>query len=79
MNGDYQIEIERGATPGTYRVEVRADTGEYPHTPTDPRPKAKTPAQKFVIPPEYNSRSKLTATVSADHTKFDFDLPLPAQ
>jgi hypothetical protein len=79
VNGDYRIEKERGATPGTYRVEVRSDSGEYPHSPTDARPQTKTPAPKLLIPPEYNSRSTLTAIVSNDQTKFDFDLPLPTQ
>jgi hypothetical protein len=78
VNGDYQIDEDRGATPGTYRVEVRADSGEYPHSPTDARPKTITPAPKSAIPPEYNRRSKLTALVSKDQTRFDFDLPLPA-
>ena len=78
LNGDYQIDEERGAIPGIYRVEVRSDSGEYPHSPTDPRPKTKKSAPQLVIPPEYNSRSKLTAVVAADQTRFDFDLPMPA-
>jgi hypothetical protein len=78
VNGDYEINKDRGATPGTYRVEVRADAGEYPHAPTDlPRPKA--PPPQLVIPAEYNRQSKLTAVVSRDQTRFDFNLPLPIQ
>jgi hypothetical protein len=76
VNGEYQIGRDRGATPGAYRVEVRADAGEYPHAPTDgSRPKA--PAPEVVIPAEYNLQSKLTAVVSRDQTRFDFNLPLP--
>ncbi len=78
VNGEYQIERDRGAAPGTYRVEVRADTGEYPHAPTD-RPRPKAPAPQVVIPAEYNRQSKLTAAVSRDQTRFDFNLPLPTQ
>lgn len=78
VEGKYQIEKARGATPGTYRVEVRADSGEYPHAPTD-RTWPKPPAPQMVIPAEYNRQSKLSVVVSPDQTRFDFDLPLPAQ
>jgi hypothetical protein len=75
VNGEYQIAKERGASPGTYRVEVRADTGEYPHAPTD-RPRPRLAAPQIVIPAEYNRESSLTAVVSRDQTRFDFNLPL---
>jgi hypothetical protein len=75
VNGEYQIDKVRGATSGAYRVEVRVDTGEYPHSPTDRQPPTKTPAPQQ-IPAEYNTRSRLTAVVSADQTRFDFELPL---
>jgi hypothetical protein len=75
--GDYRVEAERGATPGTFRVEVRSVTGEYPHSPTDVRPQARAaaPSLQLTIPPEYNTHSRLTAAVSAEQTTFDFDLP----
>jgi hypothetical protein len=75
--GGYEIEAERGATPGAYRVEVCSDTGEHPHSPTDARPQARAAAssQQLVIPPEYNTQSRLTVAVSAEQTRFDFELP----
>jgi hypothetical protein len=77
VGGDYKIDAERGATPGVYRVEVRSDSGEYPHSPTDARPGPRVTAssRQLLIPPEYNSQSRLTVAVSADQTTFDFKLP----
>jgi hypothetical protein len=76
VDGGYTIEAQRGATPGAYRVEVRSDSGEHPHSPTDARPPARAAtANKMVIPPEYNSQSRLTAAVSAEQTTFNFELP----
>jgi hypothetical protein len=72
--GEFQIDAERGATPGAYRVEVRPDSGEYPHSPTDARPHAASSPQ-LLIPPEYNSQSRLTVAVSAEQTTFNFELP----
>jgi hypothetical protein len=78
VNGEYEIERDRGATPGTYRVEVRADAGEYPHSPSD-KPRPKVPAPQMIIPPEYNRQSKLTVIVSREKARFDFKLPLLPQ
>jgi hypothetical protein len=77
VDGGYQIESQRGGTPGAYRVEVRSDTGDYPHSPTDARPSAAAvaPKQQLIIPPEYNTQSRLTAAVSAEQTTFNFELP----
>jgi hypothetical protein len=77
VDGGYQIEAQRGATPGAYRVEVRSDTGEYPHSPTDARPqtRAASPNLQLIIPPTYNTQSRLTVAVSAEQTTFNFELP----
>jgi hypothetical protein len=77
VSGEYQIDAERGAAPGTYRVEVRSDTGEYPHSPTDARPRthAVAPKLQMIIPPEYNTQSRLTVAVCAEQTTFNFELP----
>jgi hypothetical protein len=77
VDGSYEIETERGATPGVYRVEVWPDTGEHPHSPTDARPGTTTRNPVATIPAEYNSKSRLTAAVSAEQTTFNFELPLP--
>jgi hypothetical protein len=75
VDGGYEIEAKRGATPGAYRVEVRSDTGEYPHSPTDARPQTRNGAPQLIIPPEYNTKSRLTVAVSAEQTTFKFELP----
>lgn len=75
-NGSYQIDKERGPTAGPYRVEVRADTGEHPHSPTDKPPNRKRGSTLQMIPLEYNEKSQLTADVSQERTRFDFDLPV---
>jgi hypothetical protein len=79
VEGDYQIDADRGATAGAYRVEVRSDSGERPHSPTDERPTRTATKSSASIPPEYNSNSRLSADVSAERTRFDFDLPLASQ
>lgn len=76
VNGRYEIPAEQGPTAGDYRVEVRADTGEYPHAPTDKRRTAKPTKPNLVIPAEYNDRSQLTAVVTRQRRGFDFALPL---
>ena len=75
LTGRYEIPAESGATPGAYRVEVRSDTGEYPHSPTDrqTRPPAARPA--VAIPPEFNKKSRLSVLVAAERTEFNFELP----
>jgi hypothetical protein len=78
VEGRYAISQQRGPTEGTYRVEVRADEGDYPHSPTDRRStpmKSRSTAVK--IPAEYNEKSKLRIVVSGTKEgEFDFDLPL---
>jgi hypothetical protein len=73
--GQYQIAKERGPTAGTYRVEVRSDSGERPHSPTDSRPRTAPVAQPVSISSEFNSQSRLTVAISADRTELDFALP----
>jgi hypothetical protein len=76
--GQYQIDRERGPTEGMYRVEVRSDTGEHPHSPTDARPRAAPAKSQITISPEFNSESRLTVAISADQTQFNFELPTKA-
>ena len=77
VDGGYEIEAHRGATPGAYRVEVRSEAGEYPHSPTDAQPRARKVAPRLllIIPPEYNAQSRVTVAVSAERTTFNFELP----
>ena len=74
--GRYLVERERGPSPGAYRVEVRSDTGERPHSPTDnARERPKSAVQ--LIPKEYNDNTKLKVTIKADDNgDLSFDLPL---
>jgi hypothetical protein len=74
--GRYLVERERGPSPGAYRVEVRSDTGERPHSPTDKaRDRSKSSVQ--LIPKEYNDNTKLKVTIKADDNgDLSFDLPL---
>ena len=78
VSGRYEIDEDRGPTPGTYRVEVRSDTGEHPHSPTDERP-TKAPATiKDPIPQEYNRQSRLNVVISEERTTVNFELPINA-
>jgi hypothetical protein len=75
--GRYTVERQRGPSPGTYRVEVRSDTGERPHSPTD-KPAARSgKSANQAIPKEYNDNTKLKVTLKADDTRdVNFDLPI---
>jgi hypothetical protein len=76
VSGRYSLERDRGPSPGAYRVEVRSDTGERPHSPTDKgRERSKSSVQ--LIPKEYNDNTKLKVTIKADDNgDLSFDLPL---
>jgi hypothetical protein len=77
-NGSYAISRDKGLVPGKYKVLISARAGPEPTrdmtVPPGPvtRPKRR-PAD--LIPPRYNSASKLTADVTAGGKNvFDFDL-----
>ncbi len=75
VSGRYSVVRERGPSPGIYRVEVRSDTGERPHAPTDKVAPRSKPADQ-AIPKEYNDKTKLKVTIKAGETDdVSFDLP----
>ena len=71
--GERSVKEERGANAGPYRVEIRwaKKTGKSTATPI--RGKSSISVRK-ASPPRYHLKSELTAEVSAERTKFDFDL-----
>ena len=75
-DGSYNIERATGPTPGKYRVSIRSagtDEGiDLNAAPGAPPPRKK--AAKDPIPPEYNTKSTLTAEVKAESTEVNFDL-----
>lgn len=78
LGGSYNIERANGPTPGTYRVSIRS-TEPDDGTVSDEAPGAsnemrKGPPFKDPIPPEYNSKSTLTAEIGARTTEANFDL-----
>lgn len=81
-NGFYELPIQEGPVVGTVRVEIRdiVDPGfdlDDPEQFTE-HGKDRLPGPK--IPPEYNVRSRIVRTVSADETnKLDFEIELPAK
>jgi hypothetical protein len=77
LSGRYAVARERGPSPGTYRVEVRADTGERPHSPTDKPAARGGKSANQAIPKEYNDNTKLKVTIKAgEESDVSFDLPI---
>ncbi|MCA9162876.1 MAG: hypothetical protein KDA59_13615 [Planctomycetales bacterium] len=63
-NGQYEIPVEGGLSPGAY--EVRVSSGDSAAPASDPLPGESGPPAKERIPEEYNSKTTLEFTVSAD-------------
>jgi hypothetical protein len=73
-NGHYSIPAKVGPKPGTYRVEIRWDQKTGKQVPMKSDPPNTMDETRQVIPPEYNTRSKLTVEVPPGGKPFDFDL-----
>lgn len=80
-DGHYNLEAEKGLTPGTYVVKIFAQATETAQvSPEDlmtgrarDSHRLQTPQQK--IPPEFNTKSTQLITVTSDGpNKFDFDI-----
>jgi hypothetical protein len=73
MNGEYSVPEAQGANPGKHRIEIRWQklTGKKTR---DPHSEDVTEQRAEGLPPKYHKDSELTAEVSANQTKFDFDL-----
>jgi hypothetical protein len=71
--GERSVKEERGANAGPYRVEIRwaKKTGKKYR---DPDSGEILDKRAEGLPPRYHLKSELTAEVSAERTKFDFDL-----
>ncbi|MGE3803093.1 MAG: hypothetical protein AB7K24_00315 [Gemmataceae bacterium] len=72
-NGQYQGEV----TPGEKKVEIRATREKTDLSPEDLKLKetmGMAPRESF-IPPEYNDKTKLTATITSGTGQLDFALP----
>jgi hypothetical protein len=73
-NGEYKMDAESGLLPGNYRVEInwQKKTGKQIPLRGDPG----NLTEEFVegLPPEFNKKSKLTATIEAKSNVIDFDL-----
>jgi hypothetical protein len=73
VDGKYDIPAERGAVPGTYRVEIT-----WPK-PTGRKLPSADPGMTIderveAIPDKYNKNSELKVEISSDKTVHDFDL-----
>lgn len=64
-NGRYQILRSRGPSPGKYRVDIRAYRAIGPATRDEVSGQTEQP-MKQVLPPRYNSDSKLEVTLVED-------------
>ena len=73
IQGAYSVPEEKGANPGSYRVEVRwpQPTGKKYK---DPDTLETFNEQKESMPARYNTQSELKVEVSATQNTFDFDL-----
>ncbi|MEX1224600.1 MAG: hypothetical protein WEA31_08640 [Pirellulales bacterium] len=74
--GEYEITSGQGPFTGAFRVEIRAmrDSGRMID---DLATGERVPALEQFLPPEYNENSSLTAEVTAEQQRYDFDLTLP--
>jgi hypothetical protein len=72
-NGAFSIPEETGANQGKYRVEIRwaKKTGKQF---LDPDTQTMVDRRDEGLPPRFHNKSTLTADVSAEQTRFDFDL-----
>jgi hypothetical protein len=73
-DGQYAVVEEMGPTAGAYRIEIHWNkkTGKQIPNPMDRE--SMTDELIEGLPDKYHKESELTADVSAEKTKFDFDL-----
>ena len=73
QDGMFAVPEEQGANQGSYRVEIRwaKKTGKQFR---DPDTQTMVDRRDEGLPPQFHSKSTLTAEVSAVQTTFDFDL-----
>lgn len=72
--GQYRIEADRGPSPGSYRVEIRAyrGTGRTVH---DAASGTTEETKVSIIPPRYNNNSQLQVEITPEATnQHDFEL-----
>lgn len=74
-NGEYTIPAESGLKPGKYDVRISSVEGGATVDPNEMPGEAKMTAKER-IPPEYNSKTTLTAEVKdSGENKIDFTIP----
>jgi hypothetical protein len=75
VQGKYVIPQGQGLAPGKYRVRITAGTPDPPPQPGElPSPTFGPPPQERV-PAEYNTQSRLEATVTSGANTFNFEIP----
>ncbi|MCI0455750.1 MAG: hypothetical protein L0Z62_02055 [Gemmataceae bacterium] len=77
VKGQYEIPLNKGLSPGKYRVTIYAGDGRSGTGDASPdSPYAGTKPGKERIPPDYNEKSKVVKEVTkGGANKFDFDIP----
>jgi len=76
--GSYRIPSDQGLRPGKYKVSITSGDGKTPAESPDglPGPTGANIVSKDRIPEEFNAKSRLEVTVSADsQNRFDFSIP----
>jgi hypothetical protein len=72
-DGKFEIPEEQGLPPGSYRVQLSAAAGGQPAVDPNAPPGQSHIVAKELIPPAFNSQSKLVVEVSANgENRFDF-------
>ncbi len=71
--GNYEIQAERGAKPGTYRVEVSWSKKTGRQIPSAD-PGMMHDETKEAIPPQFNTQTTLTRELKPGENVLDFDL-----
>lgn len=76
VQGKYRIPLDKGLSPGKYRVTIYGGNGTSGAGDATPdRPKGSFKVGKERIPPEYNERSKVVKEVTESGPNvFDFDI-----
>lgn len=78
LKGKYEIPEDQGLAPGEYKVSITAGDGRTPIESPDgiPGPTGANIVSKDLVPPEYNSKSKIKANVTeAGPNVFDYQIP----
>jgi len=76
LNGQYELPPDKGAAPGSYRVEIRAEKKTGKKLPAIPPAPPGTMYEETVsfIPAKYNDQSNLTLDLKAGRNTKDFEL-----